>query len=162
MLEVTFSIPQEGGLPEIPIQANSGEVLFVVGPNGAGKSALIQRFANRIKHDKFRHIVAHRQNWSQSSAPNIAPSGRLQTETNIQSFSRQESSRWRDDYGAQRTSTQLAGIIAAQNHWSRELAAACAKDNISPTSYANKSPSPLDRLNRILARGALTTYDFSN
>jgi ABC-type ATPase involved in cell division len=156
MIEATFSVTQDTGLPEISIQARSGEALFVVGPNGAGKSALIQRFAETNQGDKFRHITAHRQNWSQSSAPDIAPSGRIQTEVNILNFSRHETARWRDDYGAQRTGMQLAGLIAAQNHWSRELAASCARDTISPSVYANRNPSPLDRLNRVLARGALT------
>jgi energy-coupling factor transporter ATP-binding protein EcfA2 len=156
MIETSLAVPQGNGSPTITIQTSSGDVLFVVGPNGAGKSALIHRFAESIPIEKFSYIFAHRQNWSQSSAPDIAPSGRIQTETNIRNFSRQEDARWRDVYGAQRTGTQLAGLIAAQNHWSRELATFCARDNRPPAEYVRQKPSPLDRLNRILARGALT------
>lgn len=156
MLVANFSVPQKEGAPSISLQAQAGDAIFIVGPNGGGKSALLQRFVETISGDKFRYIVAHRQNWSASSSPDIAPSGRLATEQNIRNYSRGEQARWRDDYGPQRAGTQIAGLITAQNHWSRELAATCLRDNIAPAAYADKTPSPIDRLNHVLARGALT------
>jgi ATPase subunit of ABC transporter with duplicated ATPase domains len=138
------------------LNAKAGDVIFLVGPNGAGKSALIQYFAASLKGIPFKHIAAHRQNWSSSSVPDVAPSSRIAMEASIQNYSRNEEARWRDDYGSHRASIVLAGLIASENRWSRDLAASCIEKGISPTTLADKNPSPLTRLNRILARGALT------
>lgn len=139
----------------VSLSLSPGDTVFILGPNGAGKSALVQFISRSIPDDNFKRITAHRQNWLMNSAPDISASMRVVIERNVKNYSRHPNSRWSDQNPAEQLSSVLANLISAENGWSRHLASECQEKNIMPSEYADKSPSPISRLNRILRRGGL-------
>ena len=105
------------------LQLETGEMLFVLGANGTGKSSLMFLF-NRQNHGHTRKISAHRQTWMNSDALDMTPSAKIATEKSIYNEDRNQSSRYRDDYAAQRASMTIYDLIDAENVRARGMAAA--------------------------------------
>ena len=83
------------------LELEAGQMLFVLGVNGTGKSSLMFHFAQK-NVGKARKISAHRQTWMNTDALDMTPATTLQTERSIQNIDQQQTSRYRDDYAAQR------------------------------------------------------------
>jgi ABC-type cobalamin/Fe3+-siderophores transport system ATPase subunit len=134
---------------QISLTISSGEFLFLVGANGTGKSTLMQTFATQnIGH--VRRITAHRQVWFQSDTVDITPQARQQTETNISNSDRQDQSRWKDDYAAQRSQVTIFDLIDSENVDARKIAAAARSGNIGEVQSLAAAKAPVAMMNDIL------------
>ena len=109
-----WSIPLSGGGTE-KIIIDNGDRIFVVGPNGVGKSALIQQCAETLRSPPMRRVLAHRQTWMESSSIDLTPRSRRNMQSKLSSWDAAPQSRWHDSGAAQRLSTVLFDLVAAEN-----------------------------------------------
>lgn len=116
-----LSLPTTDGALNVVIGV--GGVLYVLGANGVGKSSLVQRFYSAHR-GKARRISAHRQTWLESNAITLSPQAKKTTEASMLNYDKQLTSRWKDDYGAHRTSITIFELVDAENVRSREITAA--------------------------------------
>ena len=131
------------------IQLNAGELVFVLGANGTGKSSLMHRFA--IQNAKSaRKISAHRQTWMKSDTLDMTPANKLQTEEHIKNEDRQSSSRYRDQFAAQRASMTIYELIDAENIRARSMAAAFDVGDTDGLNQAAKIEAPITVINELL------------
>lgn len=147
------SFPVENGSVQTS-QLGVGEVLFVLGPNGTGKSSLMLRFATNNSGNS-RRISAHRQTWMNTDALDMTPASKLQTEQNIRNTDRNQQSRYRDDYAAQRASITIYDLIDAENVRAREIAAFVDSDEIKSAKKAAKKDAPITVINDLLDRSSI-------
>ena len=126
-----------------------GEMLFVLGANGTGKSSLMYHIAQQ-NGGATRKISAHRQTWMNSDALDMTPSRKMQTEQNIQNEDRQQQSRYRDSYAAQRASMTIYELIDAENIRARRIAALVDSGDLSAAADAAKMEAPITVINDLL------------
>ena len=131
------------------LEMDVGEVMFVLGANGSGKSSLMQRFASQNR-GKIRKISAHRQTWMNSDSLNMTPAKKIQTEQNIQNEDINHSSRFRDDYAAQRASIAIYELIDAENIRARAMADAYDADRMGELAEVAKVEAPIRVVNELL------------
>ena len=133
------------------LELKVGEMLFVLGANGTGKSSLMFHLAkNNV--GKTRKILAHRRTWMNTDTLDMTPAGKLQTEQQIQNIDRQQQSRYRDDYAAQRASMTIYELIDAENVRAREITAFVDRGDIEAAAKAAKKEAPITIINELLAQ----------
>ena len=131
------------------LQLNCGEMIFVLGVNGSGKSSLMYHY-NIQNYPNARKISAHRQTWMNSDALDMTPSAKLETEKSIQNQDRQQSSRFRDIYAAQRASMTIYELIDAQNVRARDMAEAYDAGDMDQLAELAKVDAPIAVVNELL------------
>ena len=151
-----FTLPDTvGGQQKIVV--NEGEALFVVGANGTGKSSLMQRFFTQHRNNAKR-ISAHRQTWFTSNTLDFTPATRKQTGVNLENDDAQESARWMDSYGSERSSAAIFDLINADNIRSRKIAEQIDLGSLEAALATNEeeaclgTPIPQVRRERLLNR----------
>ena len=143
-----LSYPTEAGDVH-PLQLDVGETLFVLGANGTGKSSLMFRFT-RQNRGHARKVSAHRQTWMQSDALDLTPSNKLQTEQQIQNQDRNDQSRYRDPFAAQRASIAIFELVDAENRRARAMARAYDDRRMDDLASEAKVESPIAVINALL------------
>ncbi len=152
---MNWNIPQISGQP-LQISLDDNDRLFIVGANGSGKSALIQHLVSSNPGKKIRRISAHRQTWFQSGSINLTPQQRKWFDQSNTPREIQNQSRWRDDNAQERQSAVLFDLVAKENTRARSIIKHHAARNPSQAQAEfDKSPSPFDQLNELLALGTL-------
>ena len=131
------------------LQLVPGELLFVLGANGTGKSSLMHLLSSQ-NQGHVRKISAHRQTWLTSDALDMTPSAKLQTERQIQNEDRQQNSRYRDSYAAQRASVTIYELIDAENVRARAMASAYDAEDMPQLNAAAKVEAPITVINELL------------
>ena len=157
MNSFNFDIPLTSGGP-LPLALKSGNRLFIIGANGSGKSALIQHVISKTDDKKFVRITAHRQTWFSSGAIDLTPQSRRQHGQNEENLKRYEDARWIDHQAGQKHQAIFFDLAANEN--ARARATQRLIDNgerDEAVKKSNKSRSPFDQLNELLARGNLKT-----
>ena len=143
-----LSFPTEGE-QVYPLQVRSGETIYVLGANGTGKSSLVFHF-NTQNYRHSRKVSAHRQTWMESDALDLTPSNKLQTERNIQNQDRNNQSRYRDPYAAQRASIAIFELVDAENRRARAMAKAYDERNMEKLASEAEVGSPIAVINDLL------------
>ncbi len=133
----------------LELQLEAGEMLFVLGANGTGKSSLMFHIATQYGRST-RRISAHRQTWMNSDALDMTPSSKMQTEQHIQNEDRQQQSRYRDSYAAQRASMTVYELIDAENIRARRIAALVDGGDLTAAADAAKKEAPITVINELL------------
>jgi len=131
------------------IQLDPGEMIFVLGANGTGKSSLMHRFAHQ-NPNVVRKIAAHRQTWMNTDALDMTPANKVQTEKHILNEDRNQQSRYRDPYAAQRASMTVYELIDAENVRARSMAAAYDANDMDGLKEAAKGEAPIKVINELL------------
>ncbi len=131
------------------LQLHAGEMLFVLGANGTGKSSLMFHITNQNR-GITRKIAAHRQTWMNSDALDMTPSIKMQTEQQIQNEDRQQRSRYRDSYAAQRASMTIYELIDAENVRARQIAGLVDVGDLNAAKDAAKKEAPITVINELL------------
>ena len=132
-----------------PLRLHVGETLFVLGANGTGKSSLMFRFnAQNSRH--ARKVSAHRQTWMESDALDLTPSNKLRTEQNIRSQDRNDQSRYRDPFAAQRASIAIFELVDAENRRARAMARAYDNRRMNDLASEADVESPITIINELL------------
>ncbi|PKP85046.1 MAG: hypothetical protein CVT80_04805 [Alphaproteobacteria bacterium HGW-Alphaproteobacteria-2] len=131
------------------LQLEPGQMLFVLGANGTGKSSLMHRFAQQ-NDGQTRKISAHRQTWMNTDALDMTPAAKVQTEKHIQNEDRQQQSRYRDQFAAQRASMTIYELIDAENVRARSITAAFDAGNMEEATEAAKVEAPITVINELL------------
>ncbi len=131
----------------IPLEA--GEILFVLGANGTGKSSLMFHIAQQNR-GATRRISAHRQTWMNSDALDMTPSTKMETEQSIRQGDRQQQSRYRDLFAAQRASMTIYELINAENIRARRITALVEGDDLNAAKRAAKKESPITVINELI------------
>lgn len=147
-MQFNLSFPaQNDGTSQL--QLEPGQMLFVLGANGTGKSSLMHRFA-RQNAGQTRKISAHRQTWMNTDALNMTPAAKVQTEKHIENEDKQQQSRYRDQFAAQRASMTIYELIDAENVRARAITAAFDAGNIEGASEVAKVEAPITVINELL------------
>ena len=131
------------------LRLEAGEMLFVLGANGTGKSSLMFHIAKQ-NQGATRKISAHRQTWMNSDALDMTPSTKMQTEQQIQNEDRQQKSRYRDSYPAQRASMTIYEFIDAENIRARRIAGLVDGGDLDAAADAAKKEAPITVINELL------------
>ena len=133
------------------LELDVGEMMFVLGANGTGKSSLMFYIArNNLPH--MRKIAAHRQTWMRTDTLDMTPAKKIQTEQSIQSVDGHESSRYKDDYAAQRASMTIYDLIDAENMRAREIASFVDEGDLNAATNAAKEEAPITVINELLSQ----------
>jgi hypothetical protein len=150
----TWQVPEVDGSGSQQIVAYPGEVTTVVGANGSGKSALGVRLDQQTSV-VTRRLIAHRKLWFQHAGPDLSPAQREATGRNIESWRRQEDSRYLDHADSQRTGIVIFDLLAKINSQNAQMVglyqAGATREQVSESVGALL----LDRLNAILASAGL-------
>ena len=155
MEKINWEIPRISDEP-IQLTVNNGDQLFIVGANGSGKSSLIQHLAAGVRNKKIKRIIAHRQTWFDSGNINFTPANRQQYEANMVSYTTSGEARWRDLRPSEDLSALLFDLVARENAINESIAQHIRnKDADQAFKESNKSPSPFDQINKLLADGKL-------
>ena len=151
------------GKSTLPISLSKGSKLFVVGPNGSGKSALLSSWA-KTEGDNIKILRAHRRNWMKSSAVNISPSQRDETEKNYAIYQKASISRYTDPYESTMISNALFDLAESENALGRKARQAIIEHNDNREEKLTnlekefkEQNSPLGKLNNILAHSLFNT-----
>lgn len=134
---------------QVENKIKSGQIMFLVGANGTGKSTLMQKFATQ-NTNKVRRITAHRQVWLNSDSVDLTPAGRDQTLVNMANVDRQDQSRWKDDYAAQRSQVTIFDLIDSENVEARKIARAARSGEMEAVKNLAAIQSPISKMNDIL------------
>ncbi|RPF28581.1 ABC-type lipoprotein export system ATPase subunit [Georgenia muralis] len=131
-----------------------GEITTIVGANGAGKSAL-GYWLDAHSSGVAKRLVAHRRLWFPNAGPDLSPAQRERTGSNIQTWNRQEESRFLDHADAQRAGIVLFDLLAKLNAENARMVA-IFREGATPARVESEIGLPiLDRLNVILQRAGL-------
>ena len=131
------------------LKLHPGEMLFVLGANGTGKSSLMQHFTQNNIHIT-RKISAHRQTWMTTNALSMTSASKLETQQHIQTSYQLPESRYRDDFGKQRTRITLYELVDAENVRAREITAFVDRGEIEAADNASKIEAPIALINELL------------
>lgn len=142
------SIPQLVGDP-INVPLDVGESLFLLGANGTGKSSLMFPIFT-ANGASAQRITAHRQTWFSTGAIQISAADRQTTGQNIRSYETNAPSRWKDEYGAARTSVALFDLVEAENERARSIASAVDGKDIALAESLSKNDAPIRVISEIL------------
>ena len=143
-----LNIPVQHGQP-VTLRLEAGELLFVLGANGTGKSSLMLHFAQK-NAGRSRKIAAHRQTWMNTDALDMTPAKKLRTEQNIIATDQHVTSRYRDDYAAQRASMTIYEIVDAENVRARGITALVDTGQLNAAAEASKKEAPITIINELL------------
>ncbi|MBT1621178.1 AAA family ATPase [Curtobacterium flaccumfaciens pv. oortii] len=136
------------------IEGTVGTHTTIVGANGSGKSSLGYWFGVNTSPPVAR-IIAHRKLWFPSAGPAITAADRGQSQANMDSWSRETSSRYTDNAEHQRTNIVLFDLLTAiHNHDAATAERVRAGESIEEVD-ADLGAPPLERLNSILAAADL-------
>lgn len=152
----SWQIPNINGETPSVITACAGATTVIVGANGSGKSALGHWLEAEANGVDVRRLLAHRRIWLHSSGPDITLSTRQELASHMTSLGRAPESRWRDDLGnGQRTGVLLFDLLAKINDRNARVAELIDGGATTDEVHAKVDPSPLTRLNAVLARAEL-------
>lgn len=156
MEEINWEIPRISDEP-IQLTVNKGDQLFIVGTNGSGKSSLIQRLAVEAGDKKIKRITAHRRTWFDSGNIDLTPASRQEYEKYTQRYNTMNEARWKDLRASEDLSAVLFDLVAKENTINESIAQHIRnKDADQAFEESDKSPSPFNQINEMLARGKLT------
>ena len=108
-MTVPLKIPTFAGPVEVR-WSDRQNVLFVLGRNGSGKSALLV-FLNQHHRPRARRISAHRQTWFPSGRLDLTKRAYEKNQPRIEQSDRQATSRYTDDYSAQKPNQALFALL---------------------------------------------------
>lgn len=143
-----LTIPEPSGTP-LMVTIDVGQCIFILGANGTGKSSLMQKFY-AAHHSTAQRISAHRQTWFSSSSVTLSPEQKRNTEANISSSDTNSTSRWKDDYAAQRANIAIYDLIDAENVRARTIAGAVDCGDIDLAKTLSKKDAPIKIINELL------------
>ena len=86
----------------------------------------------------------------QSDALDLTPSNKLRTEQNIQNEDRNDQSRYRDPYAAQRASIAVFELVDAENRRARAMAKAYDDGRMDDLASEAEAESPIAVINELL------------
>ena len=156
MEEIHWEIPRISDEP-IQLTVNNGDQLFIVGANGSGKSSLMQRLTVTAGDKKIKRITAHRQTWFNSGNINFTPANRQEYNRNALSYNTHKEARWKDLRPGDDLSALLFDLVAKDNAINESIAQHIRnKDADQAFEESDKSPSPFNQINEMLARGKLS------
>ena len=156
MEEINWEIPRISDEP-IQLTVNNGDQLFIVGANGSGKSSLMQRLTVDAGDKKIKRITAHRQTWFNSGNINFTPANRQEYNRNTLGYNTHKDARWKDLRPGDDLSALLFDLVAKDNAINESIAQHIRnKDADQAFEESDKSPSPFNQINEMLARGKLT------
>ena len=130
-------------------------VLFVLGRNGSGKSALLV-FLNQHHQQPVRRVSAHRQTWFQSGRLDLTSSAYQQNQSRIEQSDRQSTSRYTDDYSAQKPSRALFALLLEKRRRDSEGMERYERggsESLDP--YLSETPNPLEVINGLFRDSSL-------
>ena len=160
MEEIHWEIPRISDAP-IQLTVNNGDQLFIVGANGSGKSSLMQRLTVDAGDKKIKRITAHRQTWFYSGNIDFTPAARQEYDRETLQYNTLSEALWKDLRAEQDLSAVLFDLVTKE-HIINESIVQHIRNNIrnKDASQAfeefDKSPSPFNQINEMLARGKLT------
>ena len=156
MEEIHWEIPRISDEP-IQLTVNNGDQLFIVGANGSGKSSLMQRLTVDAGDKKIKRITAHRQTWFNSGNINFTPANRQEYNRNALSYNTHTEARWKDLRPGDDLSALLFDLVAKDNAINESIAQHIRNKDVDQAfEESDKSPSPFNQINEMLARGKLT------
>ena len=157
MEEIHWEIPRISDEP-IQLTVNNGDQLFIVGANGSGKSSLMQRLTVDAGDKKIKRITAHRQTWFDSGNIDFTPAARQEYDRETPRYNTlSEDARWRDLRAESNLSALLFDLVAKDNAINESIAQHIRnKDDNQAYEESDKSPSPFNQINEMLARGKLS------
>lgn len=142
-------VPTQNGPVTIP--AALGEVTFLLGPNGAGKSALMHLLFVR-NFGVCRRITAHRQNWLQSNAVEMAPSQLKQQKDTTQQQDTMQNARYIEYQSQQRPGFIVFDLLSAENFRARQIASLVTEKNMDGAEKRSLDLGPLQEISELMAR----------
>ena len=156
MEEINWEIPRISDEP-IQLTVNNGDQLFIVGANGSGKSSLMQRLTVDAGDKKIKRITAHRQTWFNSGNINFTPANRQEYDRETPRYNTHKDARWKDRRPGDDLSALLFDLVAKDNAINESIAQHIRNKNADQAfEESDKSPSPFNQINEMLARGKLT------
>lgn len=147
-MSFNLSFPKQDSISQ-DLQIEAGETLFVLGANGTGKSTLMFLF-NTQNTGRTRKISAHRQTWMTTDTLDMTPSAKVQTEQYMQDEERNQQSRYRDEYAAQRASMTIYELIDAENVRARAMAGAYDAGDMDKLKQEAMVDAPIMVVNELL------------
>ena len=114
----------------------------------------MHRFATN-NPSNARRISAHRQTWMSSDALDMTPASKVQTEKNIRNTDHQLTSRYRDDYAAQRASITIYELIDAENVRARQIAGLVDAGDVESAVSAARAEAPIAVINELLLQSSI-------
>ena len=156
MEEIHWEIPRISDAP-IQLTVNNGDQLFIVGANGSGKSSLMQRLTVDAGDKKIKRITAHRQTWFDSGNIDFTPAARQEYDRETPRYNTLSEALWRDLRAESNLSALLFDLVAKNNAINESIAQHIRnKDDNQANKESDKSPSPFNQINEMLARGKLS------
>ena len=156
MEEIHWEIPRISDAP-IQLTVNNGDQLFIVGANGSGKSSLMQRLTVDAGDKKIKRITAHRQTWFDSGNIDFTPAARQEYDRETPRYNTLSEALWRDLRAESNLSALLFDLVAKDNAINESIAQHIRnKDDNQAYEESDKSPSPFNQINEMLARGKLS------
>lgn len=144
-----------------PIPLNKGDMLFVLGANGTGKTGLLQNFTAQNSKVAQR-IIAHRQNWFHTDSIDLTPAHKIQVERGIRKFDTNYQSRFSDNHAAHRSQIVLYNLLDSENKRNKNIADAVDANDQALLEREKQVPSPINRLNELLASSSLLIEIYQN
>lgn len=147
---MAFDITVPTSNEPLALVLNLCDSLFVLGANGSGKSSLMQQIYKNHSDHAIR-ITAHRQTWLLSGEIEMTPRNRTNTQQNLRNVDINPTSRWRDDFAAERPNLVLYDLLNSENLRAREIAKAVDSDSKEEArAIATSRLSPLAIINKVL------------
>lgn len=134
-----------------------GEILFLLGANGTGKSSLVSRFFSAHSGNAKR-ISAHRQTWFSSNTLDLTPRTRENLDRSIRNQDTQVTSRWKQEYAAERTGLAIYDMIDADNMLARSIADLVRLGELSAAAEKAQTPSPFEVVNELLRQANIPIH----
>ena len=155
MEKINWEIPRISDEP-IQLTVKNGDTLFIVGANGSGKSSLIQRLAAGARNQKIKRITAHRQTWFRSGNIDYTPANRQEYDKNTPRYNALNEARWSDLRPRDDLSALLFDLIAKHNAINESIVQHIGNNDADQAfKEYNRSPSPFNEINEMLAHGGL-------
>ena len=104
---------------------------------------------------RTRKISAHRQTWMNTDALDMTPSAKVQTEQHIRNEERNQQSRYRDQFAAQRASMTIYELIDAENVRARAMAGAYDVGDMNKLEREARVNAPITVINELLQQSNL-------
>ncbi len=101
-------------------------------------------------HQTATRILAHRQTWFPSNAPNLSPKGKRDGKITLSAEDRNPEARWKDLFSDQRVDIALCDLIDAENVRARNIAKAVDGKNLESAQKLSRKQAPLSLINYLL------------